>query len=126
MTGETVLVVEDEGLIALHLIKLLENAGYRVIDPAYSGEMAIRILETSPEPDLILMDIGLAGTLDGIETAQRIRQRFSIPLIFVTAYTSEDMLKRMREVAPDGVVIKPFIHEDLLALIRKTIDQRVA
>jgi CheY-like chemotaxis protein len=126
MAGETVLVVEDEGLIALHLIRLLENAGYRVIDPAYSGEMAIQVLEAHPEPDLVLMDVGLAGSLDGIETARRIRQRFSIPLIFVTAYTSAHMLKRMQEVAPDGVVIKPFVQEDLLALIRKAIDQRVA
>ena len=125
MTGETILVVEDEGLIALHLIELLEKAGYRVIDPAYSGEMALRTLEKSPKPDLILMDIGLAGSLDGIETAQHIRQRFSIPIIFVTAYTSERTLERMREVAPDGVIIKPFGYEDLLALVRKALDQRV-
>lgn len=124
MTGETILVVEDEGLIALHLIELLEKAGYRVIDPAYSGEMALRTLEKSKKPDLILMDIGLAGLLDGVETARQIRKRYSIPLIFVTAYTSENTLKRMKDVAPDGVIIKPFVHEDLLDLIRKAIDRR--
>jgi DNA-binding response OmpR family regulator len=126
MTGETILVVEDEGLIALHLTELLEKAGYRVTDPAYSGEMAIRTLEKPEKPDLILMDIGLAGPLDGIETALRIRQRFPVPLIFVTAYTSEQMLERMREVAPDGVVIKPFDYEDLLALIRRVLDRPAA
>ena len=83
MTGETILVVEDDGLIALHLVELLEKAGYRVIDPACSGERALRTLERSPQPDLILMDIGLAGSLDGIETALQIRQKFLIPLIFV-------------------------------------------
>jgi CheY-like chemotaxis protein len=124
MTGETILVVEDEGLIALHLIELLEKAGYRIIDPAFSGEMALRTLEKSKKPDLILMDIGLAGLLDGVETARLIRKRHSIPLIFVTAYTSESTLKRMQEVAPDGVIIKPFVHEDLLDLIRKAIDRR--
>jgi CheY-like chemotaxis protein len=70
------------------------------------------------------MDIGLAGLLDGIETARQIRQRFSIPLIFVTAYTSERMLERMREVAPDGIIIKPFVHEELLALIGKAVNRR--
>lgn len=126
MTGETILVVEDEGLIALHLIELLENAGYRIVDPAYSGEMALRMLEKSPQPDLILMDIGLAGSLDGIETAQKIRKQFSIPLIFVTAYTSEKTLKRMQEVSPDGIIIKPFDPEDLLALLWKALDRRGA
>jgi len=126
MTGQTILVVEDEGLIAMHLTELLEKAGYRVTDPVYSGEMALRALEMSPEPDLILMDIGLAGSLDGIETARKIRQRFSVPLIFVTAYTSERMLERIREVAPDGVIIKPFSDEDLLALVKKAVGRRAA
>ena len=121
MTGETILIVEDEGLIALHLTELLEKAGYRVEDPVFSGEMALQTLERSQKPDLILMDIGLAGQLDGIETARQILQRSSVPLIFITAYTSERMLERMREVAPCGVVIKPFDDNDLLDRIRKTM-----
>jgi CheY-like chemotaxis protein len=123
MTGETILVVEDEGLIALHLTEILEKAGYRVLDPVYSGEMAIRALEKSPAPDLILMDIGLSGTLDGIETAQQIRQRLSVPLIFVTAYASESVLARMREVAPDGVIIKPFVDTELLDIVGKALSR---
>ena len=126
MTGETILVVEDEGLIALHLAELLEKAGYRIVDMVYSGEMVLQALEKSPEPDLIMMDIGLAGSLDGIETARLIRKRFSIPLIFVTAYTSDRTIERMREAAPDGVIIKPFLDTDLLALVRKAIGPRPA
>ena len=121
MTGETILIVEDEGLIALHLTELLENAGYRVNGPVFSGEMALRELEKSPLPDLILMDIGLAGSLDGIDTARKVRQGFPVHLIFVTAYTSERMLERMREVAPDGVIVKPFMDDDLLALVAKSV-----
>jgi two-component system, response regulator PdtaR len=123
MTGETILVVEDEGLIALHLMELLEKEGYRVTGLAYSGEMVLKSLEKSKKPDLILMDIGLAGSIDGIETARQIRQRYEIPLIFVTAYTSEGTFKRMQEVAPDGVIFKPFLDHDLLALIRKAVDK---
>ncbi len=121
MTGEIVLIVEDEGLITLHLTEILENVGYRVVDPAYSGEMALKAFQKSPLPDLILMDIGLAGSIDGIETARKIRQHWSIPLIFVTAYTSEKMLARMRDVAPDGVLIKPFVDSELLDLVRKAL-----
>ncbi len=121
MTGETILVVEDEGLIALHLSEMLEKAGYRVISPVYSGEMALRALETSPKPDLVLMDIGLAGSLDGIETSRQIKKRSPVPLIFITAYTSENMLARMREAAPAGVITKPFDDKDLLALIGKAV-----
>ena len=121
MTGETIMVVEDDGLIALHLMEILEHAGYRVLEPVYSGERVIRLLEKSPGPDLILMDVGLAGSLDGIETARLILQQYSIPLIFITAYSSERMVERMREVAYCGIIMKPFIQEDLLRSIRKAM-----
>ena len=121
MTGKTILVVENEGLIFLYLTELLEKAGYRVIGQAYSGEMVLRAPDTSPEPDLILMDTGLPGSLDGIETARQIRLRSSIPLIFVAAYISERMLERMQEVAPEGVIIKPFVDTDLLSVVREAV-----
>jgi two-component system, response regulator PdtaR len=123
MTGKTILVVEDEGLIALHLTELLEDAGYTVPVPVYSGETAIKALEISPLPDLILMDVGLTGEIDGIRTAELIRERFSVPIIFVTAYNSEKALERMREVAPCGVIIKPFKPGDLLDLIKKALQE---
>lgn len=126
MTGETIMVVEDNGLIALHLMKILENAGYRVLEPIYSGERVLRLLGNSPEPDLILMDVGLAGTLDGIETARQILQKYSIPLIFITAYTSEHTSERMREIAYCGIIRKPFIQEDLVRSIGKTVESRRA
>jgi len=126
MTGETILIVEDDGLIALYLTELMEREGYRVIGSASSGEMVLRMLAKSPQPDLILMDIGLDGSLDGIETARQVQQRFSIPLIFVTAYTSESTLERVRDVTSDGFIGKPFMDNDILALVRKVLDQRTA
>ena len=122
MTGETILIVEDEGLIALHMTEMLEKAGYRVTGPAYSGEMVLREFMKPPVPDIVLMDIALAGKLDGIETARQIRQKFpAMPLIFVTAYSPERTLERMRDLAPDGVIIKPFEDTDLLDLMEKTL-----
>jgi two-component system, response regulator PdtaR len=124
MTGETILIVEDEGLIALHMTEMLEKAGYRVTGPAYSGEMVLREFMHQPVPDLVLMDIALAGKLDGIETARQIRQKFpALPLIFVTAYSPDRTLERMRDLAPDGVIIKPFEDTDLLDLMEKALHQ---
>jgi CheY-like chemotaxis protein len=79
--------------------------------------MVLEYLETSPLPDLILMDIVLAGKLDGIETSRQIARKFLIPLIFITAYPSEKVHEQLKELAPDGVVVKPFLDDDLLKVI---------
>jgi CheY-like chemotaxis protein len=121
MTGEAVLIVEDEGLLTLHLTEMLEQSGYQVREPANSGEMALEALEKCPKPDIILMDIGLAGSLDGIDTARKIQQRFLVPVIFITAFSSESVLPKMIGVTQNGVVVKPFVDAELLDLIRKAL-----
>ena len=124
MTGETILVVEDEGLIALHLTELLEEAGYQVSGPAYSGEMVLKEIGTSPLPALVLMDIALAGSLDGIETARRIRQRYPVPIIFLSAYSSQNRIDEAMKVSSDGYLMKPVMREDLLTSIRTVLDKK--
>ena len=121
MTGESILVVEDEGLIALHVTELLEKAGYRVIGPVSSGEMALRVIGEQPVPDLLLMDIKLAGQMDGTETARAIRQRVPVPLIFLTAYSSERMPERVKDLKPAGYLTKPVNEKDLLATIKTAL-----
>lgn len=121
MTGETIQIVEDDGLIALSIIETLENAGYRVVEPAYSGEMVLNALEKSPIPDLILMDIGLAGSLDGIETARRIRQNYDIPIIFLTAYTNITKIEKAKSVSSCGHINKPYTEKDLLAAVENAL-----
>ena len=79
------------------------------------------MLASSPLPDLILMDVGLSGTMDGIETAHLIRRRYGIPIIFVTAYCSDSARERMMVAAPAGILTKPFETDDLLACVRKAI-----
>jgi CheY-like chemotaxis protein len=122
MTGETILIVEDEGLIALHLTEMLEKAGYRVAEPVCSGEMSLQALEKSPKPDLILMDIGLAGSLDGIETARKIRHRYDIPIVFLTAYSDRNRIEQAKEVSSFAYLIKPVLEEALLAAIRDVLE----
>jgi len=84
------------------------------------------MLEESKKPDLILMDVGLAGSLDGIETARLIQQRFSVSLIFLTGHPYANTLERMREVEPEGYIVKPFPEVNLLALVRQVMDRRTA
>jgi len=117
MATGTILIVEDEGLIALQMTEVLEKAGYRVYGPFSSGSEAISALDTTSDIDLILMDITLAGTLDGIETARTIQQSLSCPLIFVTAHTSGKMLERMNEIEHAGILFKPFDSEELLKYV---------
>nr|WP_320161004.1 response regulator [uncultured Methanoregula sp.] len=121
MAAKTILIVEDEGIIALAMEKILEKEGYRICDIFFSGEQVIPFLEKAKKPDLILLDIGFGGSISGIDVARQIREKFSIPLIFVTAYTSEKILHEMNEVAPTGVIHKPFVSDDLLELVQKTI-----
>lgn len=121
MTGETILIVEDEALIVLHMTELLEKAGYRLGDSAFSGETALQALGKSPPPDLILMDIGLAGSIDGIETAMQIRQHHDIPIIFLTAYSNITTIEKAKSVSSCGYISKPYMEKDLLAAVENAL-----
>jgi len=112
----SVLVVEDEGIVATHLQLSLEHLGYSVPEVAASGEDAIR-LARSLRPSLVLMDICLDGELDGIEAAQAIRADPGLPVVFLTANSDESTLARAREVAPYGYLLKPFNQRELRSTI---------
>lgn len=102
-----ILIVEDEGLIALDIKGRLQSLGYCVTGTASCGEDAIaEALAT--EPDLILMDIRLKGELDGIEAAQRIQAAMHVPVVYLTAHADEVTLTRARSTGPTGYVLKPF------------------
>jgi len=116
---KSILIVEDEGLIALHLMETLINAGYRVFEPVATGEEVLKLLEVSPQPDLILMDITLDGILDGIETARLIMQQYQIPVIFLTAHSNGSVVTKAKEVSPQGYILKPVLVEDLLQNIER-------
>lgn len=98
--------------MALNIRNRLKNLGYTVPATASSGEEAIRKVELT-NPDLVLMDIMLKGEMDGIEAAQIIKSRFSIPIIYLTAYTDIETLERAKLTEPAGYIAKPFKEEDL-------------
>ncbi len=102
-----VLITEDEILIARELEMTLQDLGYEVVGIASNGASALaQIAEV--QPDLVLMDIVLPGELDGIETAEQIRQQFQLPIIFLTAYADRSTLERAKITEPFGYLLKPF------------------
>lgn len=107
MERTKIMVVEDEGIIAQDIKNCLENLGYEVPEVVFTGKEAIEKAE-QVHPDLILMDIVLKGDMDGIETAAEIRERFSIPIVYLTAYEDDKTLKRAKITEPLGYILKPF------------------
>ncbi|MFO7447957.1 MAG: response regulator [Ignavibacteriaceae bacterium] len=112
-----ILIVEDETIIAIDIETRLSSLGYKVIGSAKSGEEVLSFVDDKL-PDLILMDINLGGKLDGIETSAKIREKYDIPIIYLTAYADEKTLSRAKLTQPYGYIIKPF---DNLA-VRSTIE----
>ncbi len=102
----SVLIVEDEFLAAWHLQKELRRLGYTVAQPVASGEQAIE-RAAREQPDVILMDIRLAGAIDGIEAAREIISRRAIPIIFMTGYSDDETKERAQKLEPAAYLIKP-------------------
>jgi PAS domain S-box-containing protein len=129
MASERILVVEDESVVALDVGLKLEDMGYRVCGRVQSGEEAILEVERT-HPDLVLMDVKLKGTMDGIQAVEQIRARFDTPVVYLTAYADKLTLARARETGPLGYVLKPFEIAELraaieIALHRHRLERRV-
>lgn len=116
MTTKRVLVVEDETITALDLRARLGALGYTVTALATSGEEAIGQAEET-RPDLVLMDVRLAGEMDGIAAAEAIRARFNIPVVYLTAYSDDETLQRATGTGPFGYLLKPFSERELRTTI---------
>lgn len=102
-----VLVVEDEGITAKALGQILRELGYEVVGTAASGWEAIE-MTIALEPNVVLMDIKLQGDMDGIAAAQRIQTPLNVPVIYLTAYSDDETLKRVVHSRTYGYIVKPF------------------
>lgn len=115
-----VLVVEDESIVSKDIQNSLINLGYSVIGAAASGEKAIE-LALQLNPDVILMDIMLKGTINGIEAAEKIKEEIQVPIIFLTAYADNSTLSKAKITEPYGYILKPFKEIDLRTAIEIAI-----
>lgn len=107
VTPFKILIVEDEGIIAVGLKSCVEQMGYTVLACVDSAEKALELAEQEG-PDLVLMDIVLKGEMDGIEAAALMRSRWGIPAIFITAFADLEWVERAKLVNPFGYILKPF------------------
>lgn len=115
-----ILIVEDEGLIARDIADMVRNAGYEVCAVAATGEEAVEKADTT-HPDLILMDIILRGSMDGVEAAEKIRERFNIPVIYLTAHTDANTLQRAKLTEPLGYTLKPVEQKELMTVMEMAL-----
>ena len=116
MSKGRILVVEDEGVVALELQHRLRGLGYEVPATVPSGDEAVHESKRL-RPDLILMDIRLKGHKDGVAAAQEIRTDTDVPVVFLTAYADENTVMRSKHVEPFGYILKPFQERELSATI---------
>lgn len=115
-----ILIVEDEGLVALSISQTLSDAGYDVVGVAASADAAVRAAEARI-PDLVLMDIALRGRKDGIEAARMLKERYELDILFVTAHGDPQTRLRAQAVDPAGFLIKPYDGEQLLRAVGQAL-----
>jgi two-component system, cell cycle sensor histidine kinase and response regulator CckA len=115
-----ILVVEDEGLIGADLQRRLERLGYSAPAVAHSGEEALEYAHATAF-DLVLMDIRLKGSLDGISTAERLKSELQLPVVYITAHADQETLERAKLTEPFGYVIKPIADAGLRSAVQIAI-----
>jgi PAS domain S-box-containing protein len=116
----TILIVEDEAIVAADLAAKLGQLGYEVAGIAAKGEEAI-VLADSLRPDLVLMDIQLEGHTDGIEAAEAISSQLDLPIIYLTAHSDAATLARAKLSGPFGFILKPFEERELATNIEMAL-----
>lgn len=126
----TILIVEDEYIVALDIKKHIERYGYEVVDICSEAETALAKVKEH-RPTLILMDIKLKGDMDGLEAAKVIKDTYRIPVVLLTAFADESTIERAKESAPYGYIIKPYEERELrtiieMALYRFNMENKIA
>lgn len=125
MDKPTILVVEDEAIISRDIVMTLELMQYHPVCAVRTADAAITKAREHV-PDVILMDIHIKGTMDGIGAAKIIRDELQIPVIFVTSCGDEATIARANEITPYGYVLKPFSDRDLKVAVDSALSQKAA
>jgi len=124
-----ILIVEDEAITALDILRLLEDMDFEVVSTASTGREAIQKAKDL-KPDLILIDITLKGEIDGIEAAKKITALFNIPVIYLTGYSDQKTFERMKLTRHYGFISKPISYYELklsveTALYKHKLDKKL-
>ena len=116
MKKTRILIVEDESIVALDIKRHLLKEGYDVAGIFTTGEDVLRHFQ-STGADLVLMDIMLQGGMDGVQTAERLKAEYKVPVIFLTAFADDATIERVKFIEPFGYIIKPFTERELRTAI---------
>jgi two-component system, response regulator PdtaR len=120
MKRSSVLIAEDEAIVAEDLRLLLRDSGCEVVAVVGTGQEAIdRVDEFLP--DLLIMDVRLQGTIDGVEAGKTIRSSHDTPILYLTAFADDALLEKTAVTEPCCIAFKPFLEEDLMRLVRKLL-----
>jgi DNA-binding LytR/AlgR family response regulator len=111
---EKILIIEDEPELALNIKEILSLIGYEVVGILDNGKDVMEFLQVN-SVDLIFMDIQIRGPIDGVELCKKIKTRFKIPVIYLTAFSNKSMLDKITTTEYEGYILKPFTLEDLQA-----------
>jgi len=129
MSKAKILIVEDDGIVAMDIEKRLKNFGYDVCGKISYAEKAIEAVK-EVNPNLVLMDIVLKGEMDGIEATKTIQSRYGVPVVFLTAHADEEKFERAKVTTPFGYIIKPFRNKEFkntieMALYKDKVDAKL-
>ncbi len=122
MAKVKILIVEDESIVAKDIQNILINLGFDVPAVVSNGEDAISMAQKH-KPELILMDIMIKGDMTGIDAAKKIKEKFNIPIVFLTAYADEKTINNAKDAVPYGYIIKPFKEKELETTIEMAINK---
>lgn len=125
MNPVSLLIVEDEAVVAADLRARLERNGHTICGVAHSGEQAL-VLARKHLPSLVLMDIRLQGELDGIQTAAILRKELNVAVVYLSAHSDISTLQRAKVTAPYGYLLKPFQERELQITIEVALERREA
>jgi len=114
--GPKILIVEDERLVARDFQGMLDGLGFGNSEIVCSGEEALRSVEAAP-PDIVFMDIKLKRGLDGIETASRVRARYDMPIVFMSALSDSQTRSRTASIARAFFITKPLYENEIMAVL---------
>lgn len=112
MSGRNILIVEDDFIIQLFIKKIVASEGLNVIGEARSCDKTMAIIGEE-KPDLILMDIGIEGDKDGVDTATLVKESYEIPIIYITGNSDQTTLERAKNTDPLDIIFKPISEQKL-------------
>lgn len=121
--GINILLVENDFIIQMFIAQVLKDLGCSVKECVEEGDKAISFLQNNENVDLILMDVGIDGDKDGIETAQVIRKTHQTPIVFMTGNSDELTLTRAKEMNPLDILSKPIDEPELRNKVTKIMRQ---